>query len=273
LLEGSGGEDIFVAHFNDNHSLDWARAVGGAGNDWPTSVALTPDGKQAVVVGCFEQQVTFGTVPPTTLTSTGGADMFVACYVTSVTQSFASIAADDGWVLEGQESFDTGLTVDSTSTGASALRVGDDSQRKQFKAILSFNTSALPDSAEILSAKLKLIRGSLTGQSPYDWQMPETPCYVDIKTGTFGAQSLQSLDFQLGATAMQVAQMTRQDTNGTESTGNLNAAGLGAINKTGLTQLRLYFGLDDDNDGTADRYGFYSGEDSINKPILEVTYR
>jgi len=51
--------------------------------------------------------------------------------------------------------------------------------------------------------------------------------------------------------------------------------GLAAINKTGTTQLRVYFNLDDDNDRIADYIGYYSGESSTsaNRPQLVVTYQ
>jgi hypothetical protein len=53
------------------------------------------------------------------------------------------------------------------------------------------------------------------------------------------------------------------------------SAGLAAINKTGTTQLRVYFSLDDNNDKNADYIGYYSGDNgtAANRPQLVVTYQ
>ena len=60
----------------------------------------------------------------------------------------------------------------------------------------------------------------------------------------------------------------------TKITGAQNAAGLATINKTGTTQLRVYFNLDDNDDTGNDYIGYYSGEaTSANRPQLVVTYQ
>jgi cell division protein FtsI/penicillin-binding protein 2 len=54
----------------------------------------------------------------------------------------------------------------------------------------------------------------------------------------------------------------------------LSSAGLAAISKTGTTQVRVYFNLDDNDDGGNDYIGYYSGEASSgNRPQLVVTYQ
>ena len=95
---------------------------------------------------------------------------------------------------------------------------------------------------------------------------------MDIKNGTFGASALEKGDFQAAASASGVASLSRQDVDLGVSEGLLSGAGLSAINTAGLTQVRIRFGLDDDDDGLADRYGFYSGENATYAPILEVTF-
>jgi hypothetical protein len=53
----------------------------------------------------------------------------------------------------------------------------------------------------------------------------------------------------------------------------LNAAGLTNVNKTGLTQFRLYFSLDDNNNHVADFMQFFSGNAPIaSRPVLSVIY-
>jgi hypothetical protein len=68
--------------------------------------------------------------------------------------------------------------------------------------------------------------------------------------------------------------MSNPTSNGSQSIGALNAAGRAAINKTGITQMRVYFAVDDNDDGGSDAIGFYSAENSTaaNRPVLEVTY-
>jgi hypothetical protein len=56
---------------------------------------------------------------------------------------------------------------------------------------------------------------------------------------------------------------------------NLNAAGLANINKTGLglTQMKIRFTLDDDNDSTADYLSIYDGKTQATAPKLVVTWQ
>ena len=160
--------------------------------------------------------------------------------------TFTSIAADDGWVRESSESSNAGGTIRSTSSNASALRVGDDSKDRQYKTVVSFDTSSIPDSATILSATLRLRRGTSSGTNPFT---THGTCWADVQTGGFsGSTALQSSDFQAAATAVQAASLSNAASNGDWSEGALSAAGLAAVSKTGTTQLRVYFALDDNDD-------------------------
>ena len=80
---------------------------------------------------------------------------------------------------------------------------------------------------------------------------------------------------QAHITAVQAASLSSAASNGAWSEGALNAAGRAAINKTGRTQLRVYFALDDNDDLGADYIGYYSGNDqtAANRPQLVVTYQ
>jgi carboxypeptidase T len=187
--------------------------------------------------------------------------------------TFTSVAAQDGWVLESSETSNAGGSIDATATTTSALRVGDDNKNKQYKAVVSFDTSSIPDGATILSVTLRLRRGTVSGTNPFT---THGTCWVDVQSGSgfSGSTALATGDFQAAATAVQAASLTNAANNGDWSTGNLNAAGLAALNKTGTTQLRVYFNLDDNNDGGIDYIGYYSGEaSSTNRPQLVVTYQ
>jgi hypothetical protein len=190
-----------------------------------------------------------------------------------VTVTFTSVATDDGWVLESNETSNAGGSSNGTASDASALRVGDNNQDRQYKTVVSFDTSSIPDGATILSATLRLRRGSLTGTSPFT---THGACQVDIQTGGFGGSTaLASGDFQAAATAVGVATLSNALANNDWSEGLLNALGLAAVNKTGATQLRAYFPLDDDDDRANDFMGYFSGNDANpdNRPQLVITYQ
>ena len=186
--------------------------------------------------------------------------------------TFTSIAAEDGWVLESNENSSVGNKIASSSTGTSALRAGDDRKDKQYRTILSFDTSSIPASAQIQSVTLRLRRGNLTGQNPHN---THGACKVDIATGGFsGSTALQSSDFEAAADAVGVTDLSNPTSNLDWSEGNLNAAGLAAVNTAGTTQFRVYFEIGDEDDRRNDYLGFYAGEEGgSSRPELVVTYQ
>lgn len=191
-----------------------------------------------------------------------------------VTVTFTSVAAQDGWVLESGETTNVGGSINATTSNTSALRVGDNNQDHQYKSVVSFDTSSIPDGATIVSVTLRLLRGTVSGTNPFT---THGTCWVDVQGGSgfSGSTALATGDFQATATAVQAASLSNAASNGTWSTGNLSAAGLAALDKTGTTQLRVYFNLDDNDDLGNDYVGFYSGDNSTsaNRPQLVVTYQ
>ena len=191
---------------------------------------------------------------------------------TSTTLTLTAIDTQDGWVLESSETANTGGSSNSSAGTATALRIGDDNKDKQYKSIVAFDTSAIPDGATIVSVTLRLRRGSLSGTNPFT---TNGACRVDVKNGSFGSSTtLETGDFQAAATAAQDATLSTPAADGSWSEGALSAAGLTAINKTGTTQLRVYFELDDNDNGRNDFVGYYSGDAAAaNRPQLIVTYQ
>lgn len=194
--------------------------------------------------------------------------------VQPVTVTFTSVGAQDGYVTESSETSNTGGTVSATSTGTSALRAGDTTSDQQTRTFVSFDTSSIPDGATIVSATLRLRRGTVSGTNPFT---THGTCFADIKGGTGfgGALTLAAGDFQAAADATQVATLSNAPANGNLSSGTINGAGLALINKTGTTQFRIYFSLDDNDDAGNDYIGWYSGENGTasNRPVLEVVYQ
>lgn len=190
------------------------------------------------------------------------------------TVTFVSVAADDGRILESSEGSNTGGSVDATGSSSSTMRIGDDSSDRQYKSVLSFDTSSLPDGATITSAVVRVRRGAVSGANPFG---THGTAFVDIKSGTgfSGSVALQTGDFQAAADATQVATLSNPAADGDWSTGTLNATGRSFVNKTGKTQLRLYFSVDDNDDAGNDYIGYRSGNDSdtASRPVLEITYQ
>ena len=186
----------------------------------------------------------------------------------ATTVIYRSIAAQDGWVLESTETSATGLTTNST---ASTVLVGDDASRKQYRSILSFSTSSLPDNAVITSVVLKVKRQSiLGGGNPVSLL---GGFVADVKPGTFGAAALQRTDFQSPATSYGPLAYTFLN-----NWYSINLAGAGAsINKLtsggGLTQIRLRFNLDDNNNNVANALQLFSGNATTSsQPQLVIQY-
>lgn len=203
----------------------------------------------------------------------------VAVNVTSVpasnpvTVTFNSVAAQDGRLWESGETGNIGGGGNSTDNTTAALRVGDTDVDEQYKSLVSFDTSSIPDTATITSATLRLVRGTISGTNPFT---THGSCVADIVTSGFGGSTaFATADWQAAATATSVATLSNPAANGSASTGNLNAAGLAAINKTGTTQLRVTFTLDDNDDLGYDYIGFYAGENATvaNRPQLTITYQ
>ena len=189
-----------------------------------------------------------------------------------LTSTFVSIGAEDGYLLESTETSNVGGTVSANTTSTSALRIGDESNKRQYKSVVSFDTSSLPDGATIISATLRLKRGTISS-APTNLGAIQ----VDIigGSGFGGATALGTGDFQAAAGATGVATMSYPTSNGSISTGVLNATGLSLVNKTGKSQFRVQFATDDDNDNRADYLGFYSAANATaaNRPRLVIVYQ
>ena len=199
-----------------------------------------------------------------TVTVTGGA--------TPVTVTFTSIGPEDGWVRESNETSGVGGARNSTGKGSRPIRPGDGKKDRQYKSILSFDTSSIPAGATITAATLRLRRGTVRGTNPFTIL---GSCIVDVSSGGFsGNTALQNSDFEAAATASSVATLNNPASNGDFSEGLFNSAGLSAINTGGRTQTRVSFTLDDNDDGGDDYMGYRSGDDAdpANRPQLVVTY-
>jgi hypothetical protein len=185
------------------------------------------------------------------------------------TLQLLSIGSQDGRLRESGENSDVGGYANAIKTSSSALRVGDQKRDKQHRSVVSFDTSSLPPGAEITRATLELTRGRTVG-SPL---ATLGNLLVDVQTGGFGTGTvLEKLDFQAAATAPGAALLF---VDSVSAIGDFDASGIAAINRSGVTQLRVRFEVDDDDDLSIDYLGFYSGSDSNpgRHPMLEIEYK
>ncbi len=178
-----------------------------------------------------------------------------------------SAGAADGWMLESGENSNAGGALNSLST---LFYLGDDAANKQYRAILHFNTASLPDTAVITSATLKIKKQGQVGTNPF---ITHGSLRVDIRKTFFGtAIGLQIGDFQATPSRAAVAAFGAAPAGGWYSAA-LGSAGFPYVNRTGTTQFRLRFTLDDNNDHGADYAAFYSGNAAAaNRPQLVITY-
>ena len=181
------------------------------------------------------------------------------------TSTFISQAAYDGWILESSETSGSGGTKNNKST---TLYIGDDAANKQYISILSFNTNGIPAGTNITRVTLMVKRsGVVGGGNPIK---TFKGILVDIKKGNFGTATLALGDFKAAASK------TYGPFNPALSSGWYSldlTSGQTYINRTGNTQIRLRFKLDDNNNSVANYLKLYSGNaPAASRPQLIVEY-
>ena len=183
-----------------------------------------------------------------------------------ITLTLKSIPIEDGWILESTETSSTGGTMDNIAT---TFRLGDEVEDKQYRSILSFNTTLIPDTAVLQSAVLKIKQnGAAVGTDPFTIL---GSVWADIRTGTFGAGALELADFNSAASVTAAGAFNSTPVSSVYTL-TMNSTARNAINKLGRTQIRLRFGIDDNNDSAADYMKFLSGDFTSSQPELVITY-
>ena len=203
----------------------------------------------------------------------GNGDGMAICDIGSVEKlrslTFRSIGAQDGWVLESSENSSTGGSLNNTLT---TFRLGDESGNEQYRGVLSFNTLTVPDTAVVPRIILKIQRQSITNTNPFT---THGSLLVDIRKGVFGGNAaLQLADFSALSNLDAAGVVGKTPLAGAWYQAVLKPAASSSINKGGVTQFRLRFQLDDNNDGGADYLSFFSGNNGTiaSRPLLYVEY-
>jgi hypothetical protein len=178
-----------------------------------------------------------------------------------------SVGARDGWTLESTETSNVGGTM----SAAGVLQVGDNAQDKQYRSILYFSLR-LPSNAMISKAVLKIKKKGVVGTDPFT---THGSLLADIRKGSFGGLPLEITDFQNPASKVNIGKFTPIAAEPGWYQLVLADAYLKYINLIGVTQFRIYFTRDDNNDDGADIAQFFSGDTSTpisNRPFLFIEY-
>ena len=183
--------------------------------------------------------------------------------------TFYSTGAYDGWVLE-QPDEESGKGSDTRDDVATLAHLGDNAADRQYRAILDFDTSSLPNTAIVVGATLEIRRQSATGTNPFN---THGRLKVDIVEGTyFNNPALERFDFHVSGSRGNVGRFIKAGWEGWHRA-PLRAPANEWINLTGPTQMRLRFELDDNDDMSADFLSFYTGNaGASNRPKLTIFY-
>jgi len=181
--------------------------------------------------------------------------------------TYTSTGSLDGWVLESGQTTGAGGSLNAT---APILTVGNDADNKQYRAILHFDTSSLPDTAVITSVTLRVKKAALAGSDPFK---ALGPLLVDIRKPFFGTTGALTIgDFQAAASRLAVGRLGPVAPAGWYGVTLSNLANA-FINTAGPTQFRLRFTRGDSNDSRADYVSFFSGNaPAASRPQLIIQY-
>ncbi|MCX6647664.1 MAG: hypothetical protein NTY09_15075 [bacterium] len=116
ILAAAGESDIFIARYNPDGTLAWAKSAEGAsGYDWGKGITTLSD-NSTVVTGWFIDSATFGPGEPneTILTSAGGDDIFIARYNPDGTLAWAKRAG-------GASDYDRGQGITTLSDNSTVV--------------------------------------------------------------------------------------------------------------------------------------------------------
>lgn len=241
---GVSGTVNVAATANDNVGVDRVEfLLDGAllGSDatapyaYAWNSATATNGSHVLTARAVDLAGNTGTSPQVGVTVSGGAGGGGGGGGAPVTVTFANENANDGYVKATATGGSPALgTLESTY----GLAIGRGTDGKFNRALLSFDTSALPDAATVLSATLTVTYNSAYGDP---WSNPAgNTLAVDANSGCIGACTVAVTDWGDPVTASGVAQLNAF-TGGAQTSSLFSAAGLSAINRGGRTQLRLRF--------------------------------
>lgn len=203
---------------------------------WNT--AAVANGSYALSAKAYDAAGNIGADADTTVSISNGGG------TTPVTLVFDNEDANDGYVKAASGG---GSAAVGTLESSMGLAIGRGTDAKFNRALLSFDTSSIPDGATVTSAVLTVAYRSASGDP---WANPAgNTLVIDVRNACFGACTIESGDFLAAATADAAASLVKFSS-GTQNSSGFSSAGIAAISRTGRTQLKLRFS----NDQTATNY-------------------
>lgn len=234
-IAATASDDVGVDHveFLLDGALLGSDATSPYAYAWNSATAT--NGSHVLTARAIDLAGNTGTSPQVNVTVSGGTGGGGGGG-SPVTVTFANENANDGYVKATATGGSPALgTLESTY----GLAIGRGTDGKFNRALLSFDTSSLPDTATVLSATLTVTYNSAYGDP---WSNPAgNTLTIDANDGCIGTCTTATTDWAATVTASGVAQLNAF-TGGTQTSSLFSAAGVSAVNRTGRTQLRLRFG-------------------------------
>jgi hypothetical protein len=227
-----------------------------------------PDGYEAQHGGILDPDVADGTQDPdgdcyTNLEEyLNGTPPQVREAGSIVAPAFASIPAEDGQLVEEAGS---GLGV-IAQTARQTLKIGDDADDAERRAILSFDTASLPDTATICAAVIELWPANSVGAPQGLGAIAAVA--PPVRGASFGGEPLlEPSDFQATSTSSRGTLVQRPEF----FEARVKPSSVAVV---GRSQYRFQV-PGDDGDGVEDSFFFYSGDAATAalRPTLTVTYQ
>lgn len=196
----------------------------------------------------------------------GGSHLVTTQTTVFVTLSGNSDGYPDGWVLERAEPYEIGYLISNRSA---VLNIGDDRADRQYKTILSFDSTALPADAVVIGMRLQVRSYSTTG-APFANGLGALQ--IELKDGFFyNTWRLERQDFEANADYLRVSDLAAAPGNGEWLSFYLDD--LPEIqNNAGYLQLRLAFEVGDNDNYRDDYWSIYGGYSGSSAPVLIVEY-
>jgi hypothetical protein len=184
-----------------------------------------------------------------------------------------SIGKYDGWVLESRPNSQQGGAKNARDE---VLYLGGDSSGRQYRTILHFDVSALPDDIFISKVLLLIKKKGLVGPDPF---VTQPNILFDIQSGAFGSfgpfplRGLQKSDFQASPSIEAVGAIENSPL-GEQYFAWLNSATFPYLTQADSIQLRLRFNMGDNTIPPTGYMEFYSGDSpqTEDRPQLLIEY-